>query len=373
MKNIKELREDIDLIDRELVKLFEKRMEVVEEVAKYKSSNKLPLKDEKREESLITKNVSLLKNHKYDRLLKIFFKDLMEYSRTLQSELMDKEIINLEKDFNNCKVAYQGIEGSFSSIALKKYFGDKIECKNVLLFEDAFISLQNSEVDYIILPIENSSTGSINEVYDLLKKYSVSIVGETYIPIIHNLIGTDGTTINTIKEVYSHEQGFKQSNSFLKSYDWKEYTYYNTAKSVKFIKESNRIDFAAIGSLEAAKYYGLNIIKDSIQNTENNTTRFVIISTKKIITKDANKISFITRTSHEPKSLYKILKKIADSNVNMLKIESRPVLDKPWEYIFYIDIKGSLNNTLIKTLLKEIEEEALYMLVLGNYYSERQK
>ena len=194
---------------------------------------------------------------------------------------MNKESINLENDFNNSKVAYQGVEGSFSFIALKKYFGDKIKYKNVLLFEDAFVLLKNREVDYIILPIENSSTGSINEVYDLLKKYSVSIVGETYVPIIHNLIATKDTTIKTIKEVYSHEQGFKQSSNFLKGYNWKEYTYYNTAKSVEFVKKNNRIDFAAIGSLEAAKYYGLNIIENSIQNTKNNATRFIIISNEK--------------------------------------------------------------------------------------------
>lgn len=373
MRDIQELRNEIDIIDRQLVKLFEKRMSIVEEVAAYKIKNDLPLKDESREEALVAKNVSLLVNHKYEKLLRVFFKDMMEYSRTYQNELMRGASISSSKVISNAKVAYQGIEGSFSSIALNKFFGGDIEKLNVLHFEDAFVLLQEKKVDYIILPIENSSTGAINEVYDLLEKYSAYIVGETYVPIVHNLIGTKEATLETIKEVYSHEQGFKQCSKFLKQYDWKHYTYFNTAKSVEHVSQIKRSDFAAIGSKEAAEYYGLEIIEESIQNNDKNTTRFVILSNNQSTDEYANKLSLMIRLSHEPQSLYKVLEKIVKHNVNMIKIESRPVYDKPWEYLFYIDIEGSIRDVKIKSLLEEIEEVSHSMLILGNYYSDKCK
>ncbi len=373
MRDIKELRDEIDIVDKELVKLFERRMAIVEEVAAYKIENDFPLKDAKREKALISKNVSFLENHKYDRLLRVFFKDLMEYSRTHQNELMRESSVKINRDFNDIKVAYQGVDGSFSSIALNMYFGKNIEKQNVLSFEDAFLLLQDKVVNYIVLPIENSSTGAINEVYDLLKKYQVSIVGEVYVPIVHNLIGNSDTTLETISEVYSHEQGFKQSVNFLNNYDWKQYNYYNTAKSVEFVSEANRSDFAAIGSEEAANVYGLNIIKPSIQDSNHNSTRFIVLSKETIADENSNKISLLLRLSHEANSLYNVLSKISKYNVNMLKIESRPVIDKPWEYIFYIDLEGSLLDEQMKKLLQEMEDASHFMLLLGNYYSDRCK
>lgn len=373
MRDIKELRNEIDGIDKQLVKLFERRMSIVEEVASFKLANNLPLKDENREDALIKKNVALLENEKYNNLLKVFFKDIMEYSRIHQNELMRNNVEIVQKSYENVRVAYQGIEGSFSSIALTKYFGDNVQKLNVLNFEDAFKLLQNEDAEFIILPIENSSTGAINEVYDLLKKYYASIVGEIYIPIEHNLIGTKDATIDTITEVYSHEQGFKQSSSFLSDYNWKQYTYFNTAKSVEHVGNMNRSDFAAIGSKEAAEYYGLEIIETSIQDNNDNSTRFIVLSQKSIKDENANKISLIIKVSHEPKSLFKVLEKISDYNVNMLKIESRPVNDKPWEYLFYLDIEGSVDDQVIKDLLEEIEDVSNYMLLLGNYYSDKCK
>ena len=369
MRDIKELRKEIDGIDKELVKLFEKRMAVVEEVATYKIENNKPLKDPARESELIEKNVSLLNNHKYDRLLSVFFKDLMEYSRTHQKYLMKKETIEFSLPIDNPKVVYQGVEGSFSSIALKRFFKEGSEQVHVRTFEETFKTLYNKEADYGILPIENSSTGAINEVYDLLLKYQMHIVGDLYLPIRHHLIGFEGTDLSEIEAVYSHEQGFKQSKKFLSHYQWQQYSYTNTAKSVMHVKELQKYKYAAIGSKEAADVYGLSVLKENIHDHDYNTTRFVVLALKPIKVKSANKISLVVRVSHEPKALFSVLEIIANHNINMLKIESRPIPDKPWAYMFYIDIEGSVGDVIVDETLEAIEAASNSVLMLGNYYS----
>lgn len=365
MRDIEELRKEIDTIDKELVKLFEKRMNVVEEVAAFKINTNKPLKDPVREAALIEKNVALLKDDKYGHLLSVFFKDIMEYSRTYQQSIIGHKThtLDIQKD---AKVVYQGVEGSFSSIALGKYFTDvsKISKKT---FKETFESLYNQEADYAVLPIENSSTGAINEVYDLLLKYDMKIVGDIYLKIRHHLIGLG--PIDQIQAVYSHEQGFKQSNSYLSQYDWKQFSYPNTAESVKHVKGLNDNHNAAIGSLEAADLYGLDILQEDIQDHDYNTTRFIVLSKNAMVDDHANKISLVLRLAHEPQALYKVLDVISKRGINMLKIESRPIPDKPWAYMFYIDIEGSLEDKMISSTIEELHEKANSVTVLGNYYS----
>jgi len=368
MRNIEDLREDIDKIDRKLVKLFEERMKVVEEVAAYKIATGKALKDPERESELIKKNVALLEDSRFERLLSVFFKDIMEYSRTHQQTLMTTTQTSSHLVKPNPIVGFQGIDGSFSSIAVKKFFENKHQTKPYTTFEETFASLYNNEVDYIVLPIENSSTGAINEVYDLLLKYEMQIVGDLYLKVRHNLIGTKNS-IDDIRAVYSHEQGFKQSRQFLSNFDWKQFSYSNTAESVKHIKSLNDKTLAAIGSVQAAEVYGLDVLESDIQDHDYNTTRFVVLSKSTLNDEASNKISMVLRLSHEPQSLFSVLERIAKENINMLKIESRPIPDKPWAYMFYIDIEGNIEDEKMKRTIESIKAVCHSVLILGNYYS----
>lgn len=369
MKNIEELRKEIDLIDQKLVELFEARMKVVEDVATFKIMNNAPLKDSKREASLIKKNVALLKDPKYGKFLGAFFRDMMEYSRTYQKELMPDQLKPAPKEYCESKVVFQGLEGAFSSIALTEYFGKVRDRISVERFEDVFETLIQKSADFGILPIENSSTGAINEVYDLLRKYQMHIVGDYYLPIKHHLIGFPNTDIENLEAIYSHEQGFKQSINYLRDKNWKQYTYFNTAKSVAFVKELGNPKYAAIGSSSAAEAYGLKLLVSNIQDHDFNTTRFIIISHDQLELECMNKISIIVHLAHEPQALFKVLKIISDHHVNMFKIESRPVMDKPWEYLFYIDFEGSLDDERSQKMLNEIRSVVRKIDILGSYFS----
>ena len=219
MGNLEEYRKEIDSIDRELVSLFEKRMNVALKVGEIKKKRNLPIFHSKREEEVIEKNISLLKNKEYSDITRGFFENIMELSRSLQGNLMDNcegknEELNIDE---NDVIGYQGVEGSFSEEALIKYFKSYSKLQNYEEFYDVFKALENNEVKYAILPIENSYTGAITAVYDLLVKYNFYIIGEECIKIDQHLMSVEGASLDTIKEVYSHPQGFEQSKGFLRS------------------------------------------------------------------------------------------------------------------------------------------------------------
>jgi len=196
----------------------------------------------------------------------------------------------------------------------------------------------------------------------------MQIVGDLYLKVRHNLIGTKNS-IDDIRAVYSHEQGFKQSRQFLSNFDWKQFSYSNTAESVKHIKSLNDKTLAAIGSVQAAEVYGLDVLESDIQDHDYNTTRFVVLSKSTLNDEASNKISMVLRLSHEPQSLFSVLERIAKENINMLKIESRPIPDKPWAYMFYIDIEGNIEDEKMKRTIESIKAVCHSVLILGNYYS----
>lgn len=267
------------------------------------------------------------------------------------------------------KVGYQGIEGSYSEEALMLHFNNKVyEKNNYSKFEDVFIAIDKGEVHSGVLPIENSSTGAIAEVYDLLNKYDCKIVGEQYVKVSHSLLGTQEATIETIEEVYSHPQGFEQSKEFLSAYDhWRCIPYYNTARSARLVKKENSPVKAAIGSMRAAELYGLKVLKEGINCHGRNTTRFIIVKKEQIYEENQNKISVILSTKHEAGALFSVLRHLADEGINMVKIESRPLVEEPWEYLFYIDFEGNLLDNKIRSTMKRMEETSCYLKLLGNY------
>lgn len=364
MINLEEIRDDIDEVDKKIVELFEKRMEIVLNAAKYKIENNIPVLNSSREEEVINKNIKHLKN-----------KELQTYLRELYIRLMDvsKDYQNSQINENKSKinVCFQGTIGSYSEQALFEYFGEKVNAYPVKEFEDVFKKLKDEKIDYGVLPIENSSTGAITEVYDLLRKYGLYIVGNISLKINHNLMAIEGTDIKDIKEIYSHPQAFKQCSEFLKnSINWELIPYHNTAVSAELVKNKNSKDIAAIGSEKAAHVNGLNIIKKNINNNNSNYTRFIIIR-KNLETSTANNaISIVFSSPNKVGALYDSLGIFKQNNLNMIRIESRPIIGAPWEYFFYIDFEGNINNTQVKDAINYIQSNSNYFKLLGNYKNE---
>ena len=360
-------RDRIDEIDEKIIELFEERMEVVLNVAKYKKENSLPIFNRQREEAVIEKNVNRLKNKELSRYAQEMIHCLMDVSKEYQSSKIGLRETPLCKG-KEIKVGFQGTRGSFSEEALIKYFGDGCSLRDYGEFENVFQALKQKEINYGVLPIENSSTGSITEIYDLLKKYGYYIVGETKIKIEHNLLGVEGSKIEDIKEVYSHEQGFKQSNEFIKGLNGVEIIpYHNTATSAQYVSDSKDKRKAAIGSKRAADIYGLKVLKASINNEHENYTKFVIIGRNLEFNDLSNKITMVFTLENKLGTLYAELKLLSEAGINMSKIESRPVGNGSFSYFFYIDIDGNLKDKNIKEIIENISENTEEFKMLGNY------
>lgn len=368
MLDINKLREEIDLLDKELVKIFERRMAIVSNIAQYKIDNNMDVFDRNREEALIEKTASYLENKELKSDLEIFFKNLMDISKGYQKRKIGssfpRKIIYADK--GSPKVAYQGIPGSFSYSALKNYFGKDIEGHNFYSFEEVFNSIEKEEMDYGVIPFENSSTGTIKDNYDFVREKKVHIVGEIRIPIKHNLAARKGVSLEEIKELYSHPQAFDQSSVFLKNNAFKLVPYKNTALSAEYVSNSDE-KIGAICSLEAAKLYNLNILEEEINDTSENYTRFIIISKELKWNNNSNKISLTFSTLHKAGELLNIIEAVSSRNINMMSIKSIPILEKPWEYFFYIDISGNLDDENIKEAVEEIEKKSHFFKLLGNY------
>ena len=368
---LSDYRKEIDEIDKEMTRLFERRMDVAVKVAEYKINNKLPIFNGGREAEVIQKNVKRLNNSNYESLIRKYFNHLMELSRALQQRKFN-EINNyptgLKGKIKDIKLGFQGLEGSFSEEAMIKYFGENKETSHYETFEDVFEALKKNEIDYGILPVENTSTGAITEVYDLMNKYGFYIVGEECIKINQHLIGLEGTKLDNIKEVYSHPQGFQQSSEFLNgNKEWICIPYYNTATSVKKVYDLNDITKVAIGSERAAKLYGLKILVHNINNQCENQTRFLIIGRNLEVDENCDKVSIVFSLEDEVGTLNSILNNFAENNINLKKIESRPIKNSPWKYLLYIDFDGNLNSIEVKSALKLIEKNSEYFKLLGNY------
>ncbi|SMC27554.1 chorismate mutase [Clostridium acidisoli DSM 12555] len=382
MKDLETLRKEIDTIDAQLIALYEQRMDAVMGVAEFKSKHSIPILNDSREAEVIKKNLKLLQNMEYVKPTEELLKSIMTISRNFQSKKIfsnteDDSVTSCDKfqyttkddeATGNYTIGFQGVPGSFSEEALISYFGETVQSKNFNEFEDVFEALKNEEIHYGVLPVENSSTGGINEVYDLLRKYGLYIVGETCIKVSHNLLGVSGTKIDDIKEVYSHPQAFEQSSTFFKEHpNLKLIPYYNTAISAKLVSEKNIRTISAVASEKAAKLYNLEIIAKDINYNTHNYTRFIIVSKNLEINKQCDKISVVITVPHKTGSLYNILSNFAENNLNMMKIESRPIEGKPWEYFFYIDFEGNIANTKIQSALSLIDGNSSYFKLLGNY------
>lgn len=267
---------------------------------------------------------------------------------------------------NKLKIAYLGVEGAFSYEAATTLYPNATYF-NYESFKSIFKALENKEVDYGVIPIENTSTGIINDNYDFLREYNFYIVKELSLKIKQNLLGIKGANLEDILEIYSHVEAIKQSKEFLDNNHIKANLFNNTATSAKYIKSLNNKNIGAIASLSCAKLYDLAVLKENINSNDCNETRFVSISNNLEYNEDSSTISIIFNLEHKCGTLYNILKIFNDYKLNMTRIESRPIKNKPYEYYFYIDFNGNLNNLKVKEALTKIGNISLNLRILGNY------
>ena len=264
-------------------------------------------------------------------------------------------------------VAFQGERGAYSEEAAFHFFGASIQVKPCESLDDVFKVVEKGEVQFGIVPVENSLEGSISRVYDLLLDSTLKVCGETELRVVHCLIASPGTRLDSVKRVYSHPQALGQCQSFLKHLGGELVPTYDTAGSVKMLKEKGIIDGAAIASARAAEIYGMPILAQAIEDTPNNFTRFFILAKQDSPPTGNDKTSIVFSVKHRPGALYGFLKKLASKNINLTKIESRPTRQKPWEYNFYLDFEGHREDEAADEVLDNLEKTALFVKVLGSY------
>lgn len=370
-----ELRNQLDKIDAQIVELYENRMELCKQVAEYKISTGKKVFDKQREAEKLATVKSLTHNDFNAHGIQELFEQIMSMSRKLQYGLLAEHgsmgklpFIGVDElESAKARVVFQGAEGAYSQAAMMKYFGDKVNSFHVDSFRDAMGAIEEGSADFAVLPIENSTAGIVNEIYDLLVEFENYIVGEQIIEIEHCLLGVPGSRIQDIKKVYSHPQSLMQSAKYLETKDWQQISMQNNAFAARKVAEENDMTQAAIAGEHAAGIYGLEVLEKGVNQSDTNSTRFIIVTNQKIFKKDASKISICFELPHKSGSLYHMLSHFIYNNLNMTKIESRPIEDQNWEYRFFIDFDGNLADSAVKNALRGLREEAKNMKILGNY------
>ena len=370
-----ELRNQIDVIDSQIVELFEKRMDICKGVAQYKIENGKKVFDRQREQEKLAKVKALTHNDFNSHGVEELFEQIMSMSRKLQYQLLAENgsqgklpFIGVDElDTKRARVVFQGADGAYSQMAMNSFFGNQVTSFHVDTFREAMGAIEEGAADFAVLPIENSTAGVVIEIYDLLSEYENYIVGEQIIKIEHCLLGVPGSRIEDIKTVYSHPQSLMQSSQYLEEHNWQLISMQNNAFAAKKVADEKDGSQAAVASAYAAQVYGLEILKKGINQLEDNSTRFIIVTNQRIFRKDANKISICFEIPHMSGSLYHMLSHFIYNNLNMTKIESRPVPDRNWEYRFFIDFEGNLADGAVKNALRGLREEARNLRILGNY------
>ena len=371
-----ELRGQLDAIDQNIVELYEKRMAICENVAKYKIETGKQVFDKAREEEKIRKVKALTHNAFNSHGVEELFEQIMSMSRKLQYQLIAESgglnklpFIGVDAlETKKARVVFQGAEGAYSQMAMNQYFGEQISSFHVDSFRDAMVAIDEGSADFAVLPIENSTAGIVSEIYDLLVEFENYIVGEQIIKIEHCLMALPGTKLADIRTVYSHPQSLMQSARYLNAHPaWQQISMQNNAFAARKVAEDKIPTAAAIASEYAASLYGLTVLEKGVNHASSNSTRFIIVTNQKIFRKDAGKVSICFEVPHESGSLYHMLSHFIYNNLNMNKIESRPIEDRNWEYRFFIDFDGNLSDSAVKNALRGLRDEARNMKILGNY------
>ena len=370
------LRNEIDRIDSQLVQLYEQRMEICSQVAEYKIENGKKVFDKTREEEKLARVRSLTHNDFNSQGVTELFEQIMAMSRKLQYQMLESHgrtgrlpFIPVENlDTKKARVVFQGAEGAYSQAAMMRFFGERIDSIHVDSFRDAMSAIEEGSAEFAVLPIENSTAGIVSEIYDLLVEFENYIVAETILPVVHTLSGLPGAKLSDIKKVYSKTEALMQTSEFLDDHgDWQKISVVNTAVAAKKVIEEQDISQAAVCSAYAAKVHGLEVLVDEINDDEDNSTRFIVVTNQKIFLKNASKISIRFDSPHQSGSLYGILSHFIYNDLNMTKIASRPIKGRPWEYCFFVDFEGNLEDPAVKNAIRGLREEATNLKILGNY------
>ncbi len=364
-----EVRDEIDKIDKELLPLFIARMKCSEKVAKIKIEKGIPVLNSQRENEIIEQ--IRLRAGEYGTASASIYASIMALSRQLQQELMGSEenyfssLINnsIHQIPKNAKILCQGVQGAYSHKAALSIFpnGDINFCPK---FENVFTSIEKGECDFGVIPVENSAAGSVNETYSLIMKYRYYIVSAIKLSVNHCLAVKHGTDIKT---VISHPQALMQCAEYIAKNGFERKEFSNTAAAAEYVSKSDDYTLAAICSKEAAQKYGLEIIKEDIQDDKNNHTRFAVISKNPILTDDADKISLCFSLPHETGSLFTVLQRFSLAGLNLSKIESRPIKGSNFNYDFYLDFQGNIMEKQVAVLLSQLKDELIRFDFLGNY------
>lgn len=373
--NLLELRDKIDAIDAQLVDLYEQRVDICKQVAQYKIETGKKVFDKQRELEKLAKVKSLTHSEFNAKGIEELFEQIMSISRKMQYQILAEHgsigklpFIGVEElDTKKARVVFQGAEGAYSQAAMEQYFGDQINSFHVDTFRDAMSAIDEGSADFAVLPIENSTAGIVSEIYDLLVEFENYIVGEQIIPIEHCLLGVPGAKMEDIKMVYSHPQSLMQSAKYLSNHDWRQISMQNNAFAAKKVADEGDKTQAAIASEYAGKVYGLDVLQKGVNDSGNNSTRFIIVTNQKIFKTDAKKVSICFEVPHQSGSLYHMLSHFIYNNLSMTKIESRPIEDRTWEYRFFVDFEGNLADGAVKNALRGLRDEARNMKILGNY------
>lgn len=375
--DLNEMRNEIDRIDDGIIELFGRRMDISKNIAMYKSKNSLPVRDSERERKKLL-DASDKAGREMGSYAAILFSILMELSRSYQERLLNptselkeritRAIESTDSLFTQqAVVACQGIEGAYSQLACEKFF----KLPNIMYFtswDGVFSAIENGLCRYGVLPLENSAAGSVNRIYDLMMRYNFSIVRSVRLKIDHNLLANKGSGISDIKEIYSHEQALNQCSAFIRSLgDVKTTVCENTAAAARMVASSGRADAAAISSSNCANLYGLTNIAGSIQDQDNNYTRFICISKKLEIYPGADRTSIMMILPHKPGSLYRVLACFYALGINLVKIESRPLPSREFEFMFYFDLETSIYSNEFAELMCQLSTLCEEFKYLGSY------
>ena len=376
MASLEELRERLDEIDGQLVDLYEKRMKVCEGVGEYKVKAGRKVFDRQREKEKLADVASRVTGDFNKKGIQELYQQLMSMSRKLQyQQLVEAGALGRlpfiridDLDKKSARVVFQGTEGAYGQAAMQQFFGEDVNSFHVRTFRDAMEAIEEGAADYAVLPIENSTAGPVIEMYDLLDEFENYIVAETILPIVHTLSGLPGTKLADIQRVYSKTEALMQTSRFLDDHsDWQRISVVNTAIAAKKVLKEQDISQAAVCSAYAAKVHGLEVLVDGINNDADNSTRFIVVTNQKVFLKDASKISIRFELPHQSGSLYRILSHFIYNDLNMSKIESRPIKGRPWEYCFFVDFEGNLEEAAVKNAIRGLREEAQNLKILGNY------
>lgn len=371
------LRARIDEIDDQMIDLFRARMETAKEIAACKQSSGIGVRNRSREREVLSR-VTDRAGEDIESYVKLLYQTIFEVSCSYQNRLLvddsdfsariEAAAANTPALFpTKAVVACQGVEGAYSQQACDKLFS----LPSILYFrqfDGVFQAVQSGMCRYGILPIDNSSNGSVGRVYDLMRNYKFHIVRSIRLCVRHSLLAKQGVQLGDVKEIFSHEQAIGQCSAFLKELrNVKVTVCENTAVAARMVAESDRRDIAAISSVHCAELYGLSVLDEHVQNSENNYTRFICIGKELEIFPGANRISLMLSTSHRPGSLYELLSKFAALGINLTKLESRPLPGSDFEFVFYFDMEASVLSPEVRKMLAELEASPELFVFLGNY------